>query len=71
MAHEDWVGLGEEFSKTKSMVPTRPHPSAPDRPPMQTVVGGMAAAVDKARDMAREFAESPQEQHQQQQHPRK
>jgi len=71
VSKDEWINLANQFSKTKPLVPTHPHPSAPDKPPAETVVGAATTPVDKARDATREFAESPQEQQQQQQHPRK
>jgi hemerythrin superfamily protein len=58
--------LGEEGSKsaaksftlTKKFAPTRPHPSAPNKPPFETVVGLMTAPIDKLKDM---FAKFPTE----------
>jgi len=49
--------LGEEFVAQRSMVPTRAHPSAPDKPPMETAVGAAVMPVDKTKDKGRMFAE--------------
>ncbi|KAF8810564.1 hypothetical protein BYT27DRAFT_7091551 [Phlegmacium glaucopus] len=38
------------FTRTKKFVPTRPHPSAPNKPPFETLAGLMAAPVDKLKD---------------------
>ncbi|CCM05798.1 uncharacterized protein FIBRA_08032 [Fibroporia radiculosa] len=46
------------FKKTKKLVPTRAHPSAPNKPPFETVVGLLAAPVDKLKDW---FASFPTE----------
>lgn len=35
-----------------------PHPSAPDKPPFETIVGLMSAPIDKVMDM---FAKFPSE----------
>jgi hypothetical protein len=43
------------FKRTKMFVPTRSHPSAPDKPPFETVAGLMAAPLDKLGDIFRRF----------------
>ncbi|KAF3914695.1 hypothetical protein AA313_de0206238 [Arthrobotrys entomopaga] len=43
------------FERTKKFAPTRSHPSAPDKPPFETVAGLMAAPMDKLADMFRKF----------------
>jgi iron-sulfur cluster repair protein YtfE (RIC family) len=47
--------LASQFSKTKQFVPTRSHPSAGEHPPFETVMGLMAAPIDKLADMFRKF----------------
>ena len=47
--------LSRQFERTKMFVPTRSHPSAPARPPFETVVGLMAAPIDKLGDIFRKF----------------
>lgn len=42
--------LGEKIVKAKQMAPTRPHPAAPDKPPMNKILGPGAALVDRMRD---------------------
>lgn len=42
--------LGEKIMKAKRRAPTRPHPSAPDRPPMDRVLGPSIGVVDRIRD---------------------
>jgi hypothetical protein len=49
--------LARSFDRTKHFVPTRSHPSAPDRPPYETAAGLMAAPMDKLMDMFRKFPE--------------
>ncbi|KAI4134500.1 MAG: hypothetical protein LQ347_001459 [Umbilicaria vellea] len=49
--------LARSFTRTKKFVPTRSHPAAPDKPPFETVVGMMAAPLDKLSDMFRKFPE--------------
>jgi hypothetical protein len=38
--------------------PTRSHPSAPNKPPFETVVGLMTAPIDKLRDMFTKFPDT-------------
>ncbi|KAI1466583.1 hemerythrin HHE cation binding domain-containing protein [Daldinia caldariorum] len=45
--------LAEKFETRKSFTPTRSHPSTPNRPPYENVVGLMTAPFDKLRDMFR------------------
>jgi hypothetical protein len=53
------VELGDQFQSVKSKLPTHPHPYAPNRPPMETVVAYLTAPLDKAFDaMVRDFPET-------------
>ncbi|TGZ78308.1 hypothetical protein EX30DRAFT_359870 [Ascodesmis nigricans] len=50
--------LAKSFERTKMFVPTRSHPSAPDRPPLfENAVGMLATPIDKLRDMFERFPE--------------
>ncbi|WWC63099.1 uncharacterized protein I303_105698 [Kwoniella dejecticola CBS 10117] len=49
------INLANEFLRTKNFVPTRSHPSAPDHPPFETVVGLLTAPIDKLGDLFRRF----------------
>ncbi len=42
--------LGEKVVQAKKMAPTRPHPSAPDKPPANKLLSPGAAPVDRMRD---------------------
>jgi hemerythrin superfamily protein len=42
--------LGKKFENAKKMAPTRPHPSAPDRPPANKVLGPGVGLIDRMRD---------------------
>ncbi|WP_180687419.1 hemerythrin domain-containing protein [Streptomyces gossypiisoli] len=42
--------LGRMLMRAKQTAPTRPHPHAPDRPPMLAFAGPVAAAYDRFRD---------------------
>ncbi|KAF9553946.1 hypothetical protein CPC08DRAFT_737814 [Agrocybe pediades] len=43
------------FERTKLLAPTRSHPSAPARPPFETLAGLLAAPMDKIRDLLSQF----------------
>lgn len=47
--------LAASFKRTKWFIPTRSHPSAPDKPPFETVAGLLAAPIDKLGDLLRTF----------------
>jgi len=55
---EEQTKLGEEFERTKLFVPTRPHPSAPNKPPFETVAGFLTSPLDKLVDMFKTFPSS-------------
>ncbi len=42
--------LGKKFEQAKKMAPTRPHPSAPDRPPANKILGPGVGLIDRMRD---------------------
>ncbi|WP_199043952.1 hemerythrin domain-containing protein [Glycomyces salinus] len=42
--------LGSRVLKSKAAAPTRPHPSAPDRPPANRVLDPGVGFIDKIRD---------------------
>lgn len=42
--------LGEQVQAAKEKAPTRPHPSAPDRPPLNKLLAPGAGLVDRIRD---------------------
>lgn len=43
--------LGDKVRTAKKTAPTRPHPSAPDTPPGNKLLGPGAGLVDRARDL--------------------
>jgi hypothetical protein len=43
--------LGETVQRLKKIVPTHPHPMAPDHPPFNALLGPGAGLVDRLRDM--------------------
>lgn len=50
LSQEEQDELGEKITKAKKLAPTRPHPSAPDEPPMDKVLGVPMGIVDRIRD---------------------
>lgn len=42
--------LGEQLDQAKRRAPTRPHPKAPDTPPLLAAAAPLAAAYDRMRD---------------------
>lgn len=57
LADADSESLAKSFHRTKMFVPTRSHPSAPDKPPFETAVGLMTAPIDHLMDLFRKFPE--------------
>ncbi|KAK2028025.1 hypothetical protein LX32DRAFT_673778 [Colletotrichum zoysiae] len=58
LGHARSESLAWSFERTKLFTPTRSHPSVPNKPPFETVVGLMEAPLDKLRDL---FATFPTE----------
>jgi len=52
--------IGDALAGAKKMVPTRPHPKAPDTPPGNIAAGTGAALLDKARDAVRRTSKQAQ-----------
>jgi hemerythrin superfamily protein len=49
---EQLVSLGERYTTAKTAAPNHPHPSAPDTPPGNLILGPVAALIDRVRDAA-------------------
>lgn len=49
-------GAGEKMRRAKAVAPTRPHPTAPNTPPGNKILGPFAAIADKIRDTGRRFS---------------
>ncbi|KAH7398028.1 hemerythrin HHE cation binding domain-containing protein [Cadophora sp. MPI-SDFR-AT-0126] len=47
--------MARSFGRTKAFVPSRSHPSAPNKPPFETVIGLMTAPIDHLGDIFRKF----------------
>ena len=50
LSREEQEDLGAKITKAKKVAPTRPHPSAPDEPPLNKLVGVPTGIVDRIRD---------------------
>ncbi|GLA21728.1 hypothetical protein AnigIFM62618_000954 [Aspergillus niger] len=55
LSEEESERLSKSFGKTKMFVPSRSHPSAPDKPPFETVIGLMTAPIDHLADLFRKW----------------
>ncbi|KAI1392314.1 uncharacterized protein F4822DRAFT_124743 [Hypoxylon trugodes] len=51
--------LAQQFEMTKAFIPTRSHPSAPNKPPYETWAGLVTAPLDKIRDIFRAWPDEP------------
>lgn len=49
-SQEQLADLGKKIERAKKIAPTRPHPSAPDTPPANKLLGPGAGMVDRLRD---------------------
>ncbi|MBA3618143.1 MAG: hemerythrin domain-containing protein [Actinomycetota bacterium] len=50
LSQDELVELGAKVESVKKIAPTRPHPSAPDQPPGNKVLGPVAGLFDRIRD---------------------
>jgi hypothetical protein len=55
LSAEDSSSMAKSFGRTKAFVPSRSHPSAPNKPPFETAVGLLAAPIDHLADLFRRF----------------
>ena len=55
---EDSQSLAKSFGRTKMFVPSRSHPSAPDKPPLETAVGLLTAPIDHLADLLRKWPDT-------------
>ncbi|KAF8317087.1 hypothetical protein DL93DRAFT_2095849 [Clavulina sp. PMI_390] len=58
ISEEESQRLAQQFENMKKWVPTRSHPSAPNKPPFETVAGFLATPIDKVMDMFTKFPTS-------------
>ena len=57
LTREESKSLANYFEKTKLIVPTRSHPSAPNKPYFENLAAMLAAPMDKFMDLLRAFPE--------------
>lgn len=55
LTKEESEHLSKLFGRTKMLVPSRSHPSAPDKPPFKTAIGLMAVPIDNLADLFRNW----------------
>jgi len=55
LSREESEDLTKSFGRTKMFVPSRSHPSAPDKPPFETAVGLLTAPIDHLADLFRSW----------------
>ena len=58
LSREESQALAASFERTKMIVPTRFHPSAPNRPYLENFAAMLAAPMDKFGDLLRSFPDS-------------
>jgi hemerythrin-like domain-containing protein len=46
--------IGDAMKEAKKFVPKRPHPRAPDTPPLNVIAGATAAVADKVIDLTKD-----------------
>lgn len=51
-SEQELVKIGQQVEAVKKLAPTRPHPSAPDQPPGNLILGPIAGLFDRLRDAA-------------------
>jgi len=55
LSREESRDLANQFERTKIILPTRSHPSAPNRPYFENLAAMLAAPMDKFADLLRAF----------------
>lgn len=49
-SHDELITMAEQVKSVKKIAPTRPHPTAPDTPPGNLLLGPVAGLFDRLRD---------------------
>ena len=60
LSKEESIKLANQFERTKMILPTRSHPSAPNKPYFENFAAMLAAPIDKFVDLMRAFPEESQ-----------
>lgn len=55
LSREESQQLANQFERTKMILPTRSHPSAPNKPYFENFAAMLAAPIDKFSDLLRAF----------------
>ncbi|KAK3080512.1 hypothetical protein LTS18_000629 [Coniosporium uncinatum] len=55
LPREESEAIARSFQRTKNIVPTRSHPSAPTEYYLENLAGLLTAPIDKLRDLVRDF----------------
>jgi len=58
ISEQDSATIAKKFDRTKKLVPTHSHPSAPNKPPFETIAGLFATPLDKIKDIFASFPDS-------------
>lgn len=58
LTKDESESFSESLGRTKMFVPSRSHPSAPDKPPFETAVGLLAAPIDHLADLFRKWPDT-------------
>ncbi|KAJ5944824.1 hypothetical protein N7516_004992 [Penicillium verrucosum] len=58
LSQEDSESCSKSFGRTKMFIPSRSHPSAPDKPPYETAVGLLTAPIDHLADLFRKWPDT-------------
>ncbi|KAJ5982192.1 hypothetical protein N7451_012292 [Penicillium sp. IBT 35674x] len=58
LSRDESKNYAESFGRTKMFVPSRSHPTTPNKPPYETVVGLLAAPIDRLADLFRQWPDT-------------
>ncbi|KAL4778613.1 hypothetical protein BJX76DRAFT_352480 [Aspergillus varians] len=60
LSRRESESLSKAFTRTKIFVPSRAHPHAPNKPPLETAVGLLTAPFDQVMDLFRKWPHKEQ-----------
>lgn len=55
LSEKESNAIANSFVRTKAFVPSRPHPTTPSKPPLETAFGFLTAPIDQVGDMFRKW----------------